>query len=65
MNEFGFTPVIDTLKGGQLSNMVDLLPAADRFSYFYQGNQPSLDHSLVTNHLVITKRRHVHTTQSS
>ena len=52
MNDFEFTPVMDTLKGDQLTNMVDLVPAADRFSYFYQGNNQVLDHILVTNNLV-------------
>ncbi|WP_060664545.1 5'-nucleotidase C-terminal domain-containing protein [Bacillus sp. CHD6a] len=52
MNDFEFTPALDTLKGGVLTNMVDLVPAEDRFSYFYQGNNQVLDHILVSNNLV-------------
>ncbi|WHY00037.1 5'-nucleotidase C-terminal domain-containing protein [Neobacillus sp. DY30] len=52
MNDFEFTPVLDTLKGNVLTNMVDKVPAEDRFSYFFQGNNQVLDHILVTNNLV-------------
>ncbi|MEK3978686.1 endonuclease [Psychrobacillus sp. FSL K6-2836] len=52
MNDFEFTPVMDKLKGDQLTNMVDLVPAEDRFSYFFQGNNQVLDHILVSNNLV-------------
>ena len=36
MNDFEFTPVLEKLKGKELTNMVDLVPAEDRFSYFFQ-----------------------------
>ena len=52
MNDFEFTPVLDTLKGDELTNMVDKVPAEDRFSYFFQGNNQVLDHILVSNKLV-------------
>lgn len=52
MNDFEFTPVLETLKGGVLTNMVDKVPAEDRFSYFFQGNNQVLDHILVSNNLV-------------
>ena len=52
MNDFEFTPVLDTLKGDELTNMVDKVPAKDRFSYFFQGNNQVLDHILVSNNLV-------------
>ena len=52
MNDFEFTPALETLKGDVLTNMVDLVPANDRFSYFYQGNNQVLDHILVSNNLV-------------
>ncbi|WP_052353790.1 5'-nucleotidase C-terminal domain-containing protein [Neobacillus jeddahensis] len=52
MNDFEFTPVLDTLKGNVLTNMVEKVPAEDRFSYFFQGNNQVLDQILVTNKLV-------------
>ena len=52
MNDFEFTPVLETLKGDELTNMVDKVPAEDRFSYFFQGNNQVLDHILVSNNLV-------------
>jgi LPXTG-motif cell wall-anchored protein len=52
MNDFEFTPVLETLKGDVLTNMVDKVPAEDRFSYFFQGNNQVLDHILVSNNLV-------------
>lgn len=52
MNDFEFTPVLEKLKGNELTNMVDLVPVKDRFSYFFQGNNQVLDHVLVTKNLV-------------
>ncbi|MFS0775240.1 5'-nucleotidase C-terminal domain-containing protein [Neobacillus sp. 3P2-tot-E-2] len=52
MNDFEFTPVLAKLKGNELTNMVDLVPEKDRFSYFFQGNNQVLDHVLVTKNLV-------------
>ncbi|WP_428907991.1 5'-nucleotidase C-terminal domain-containing protein [Niallia sp. Krafla_26] len=52
MNDFEFTPALETLKGNVLTNMVDKVPAEDRFSYFFQGNNQTLDHILVSDNLV-------------
>ncbi|MER2260939.1 MAG: DUF6359 domain-containing protein [Psychrobacillus sp.] len=51
MNDFEFTPALAALKGGILTNMVEKVPAGERFSYYYQGNNQVLDHILVTNNL--------------
>ncbi|ALC86711.1 endonuclease [Bacillus sp. FJAT-22090] len=51
MNDFEFTPTLAALKGGILTNMVEKVPAGERFSYYYQGNNQVLDHILVTNNL--------------
>lgn len=51
MNDFEFTPALAALKGGILTNMVEKVPAGERFSYYYQGNSQVLDHVLVTNNL--------------
>ncbi|WP_240949654.1 DUF6359 domain-containing protein [Psychrobacillus sp. BL-248-WT-3] len=52
MNDFEFTPALAALKGGILTNMVEKVPAGERFSYYYQGNNQVLDHILITNNLV-------------
>lgn len=51
MNDFEFTPTLAALKGGILTNMVEKVPADERFSYYYQGNNQVLDHILVTNNI--------------
>ncbi|MGN7479180.1 chitobiase/beta-hexosaminidase C-terminal domain-containing protein [Solibacillus silvestris] len=51
MNDFEFTPALEALKGGVLTNMVDKALVEDRFSYFFQGNNQVLDHILVSNNL--------------
>lgn len=51
MNDFEFTPALAALKGGILTNMMEKVPAGERFSYYYQGNSQVLDHVLVTNNL--------------
>ncbi|MEQ6048989.1 chitobiase/beta-hexosaminidase C-terminal domain-containing protein [Lysinibacillus capsici] len=51
MNDFEFTPALQTLKGDVLTNMIDKAPEQDRFTYFFQGNNQVLDHILVSNKL--------------
>lgn len=51
MNDFEFTPALETLKGDVLTNMIDKAPEQDRFTYFFQGNNQVLDHILVSNNL--------------
>lgn len=51
MNDFEFTPTLAALKGGILTNMIEKVPAGERFTYYYQGNNQVLDHMLVTNNL--------------
>ncbi|WP_155590489.1 chitobiase/beta-hexosaminidase C-terminal domain-containing protein [Lysinibacillus cavernae] len=51
MNDFEFTPALETLKGDVLTNMIDKAPETDRFTYFFQGNNQVLDHILVSNNL--------------
>lgn len=51
MNDFEFTKALEILKGNEMVNMVDKVPANDRFSYFFQGNNQVLDHILVSKNL--------------
>ena len=62
INDFEFSPTVDTLVGAQQSSsrrMVDLprtLPKAERYSYVYEGNSQVLDHILVSSGLTTAPR---------
>ncbi|MYL36346.1 cell wall-binding repeat-containing protein [Halobacillus litoralis] len=51
LNDFEFSSPINALEGDVMTNMVEQLPAEERYSYNYQGNSQVLDHILVTNNL--------------
>lgn len=51
-NDFEFSNPLKITAGTQLTNMIDKVPATDRFTYMYQGNSQVLDHILVSNNLV-------------
>ncbi|MGM0841757.1 MAG: S-layer homology domain-containing protein [Bacillota bacterium] len=51
LNDFEFSAPINTLEGDVLTNMMEKLPAKERYTYIYQGNSQVLDHILVTNNL--------------
>ncbi|OEH93640.1 chitobiase/beta-hexosaminidase C-terminal domain-containing protein [Bacillus solimangrovi] len=51
MNDFEFAESMITLKGNVLTNMIEELPANERYTYIYQGNSQVLDHILVTNNV--------------
>ncbi|MCM3574421.1 chitobiase/beta-hexosaminidase C-terminal domain-containing protein [Mesobacillus subterraneus] len=50
-NDFEFSNPLQTLKGEVLVNMVEKVPADQRYSYSYQGNAQVLDHILVTKNM--------------
>ncbi len=51
LNDFTFSAPLTTLKGSILTNLVETLPEADRYSYVYDGNSQALDHILVSSAL--------------
>ncbi|MCA1055271.1 5'-nucleotidase C-terminal domain-containing protein [Rossellomorea aquimaris] len=51
LNDFEFSAPLQTLKGDVLTNLVETLPAEQRYTYNYQGNAQVLDHMLVSNRL--------------
>ncbi|NQG97877.1 nuclease [Streptococcus suis] len=51
-NDFEFTQTVGILEAGGMANLVSLHDAADRFSYFYNGNNQSLDNILVSTNLL-------------
>ncbi|PYF07575.1 chitobiase/beta-hexosaminidase C-terminal domain-containing protein [Ureibacillus chungkukjangi] len=50
-NDFEFSNPLKALKGNELTNMIEQVPAEERYSYSYQGNAQVLDHILVNNKL--------------
>lgn len=51
LNDFEFSAPLQTLKGTELTNLVETLPLSERYTYSYQGNAQVLDHMLVSNRL--------------
>jgi len=49
VNDFQFSLPVEALQGDTLHNLVDLLPANERYSYVYQGNSQVLDQVLVSD----------------
>ena len=51
LNDFEFSPAVDLLEGAGLVNLVETLPAAERYSYVFEGNSQVLDQILVSRWL--------------
>ena len=51
INDFEFSETVSILKGGVLTNLMDTLPQAERYSYVFEGNSQVLDQVLVTDKL--------------
>ncbi|PSP19598.1 MAG: nuclease [Cyanobacteria bacterium QS_8_64_29] len=51
LNDFAFSPPLQTLKGDALRNLTETLPRPQRYSYIFQGNAQTLDHILVSDAL--------------
>ena len=51
-NDFEFTQTIAIAKGNEMTDMIDKVPANERYNYSYQGNAQVLDQVLVTNNMV-------------
>lgn len=51
-NDFQFTDALKIHEGDLMTNMINHVDLADRYSYVYQGNSQVLDHILVSNNLV-------------
>ncbi len=56
LNDFEFSDTISILKGTPaiLNDLMDTLPQAERYSYVFEGNSQTLDHTLFSNHLFNT-----------
>ncbi|MEJ0038572.1 MAG: lamin tail domain-containing protein [Gammaproteobacteria bacterium] len=52
LNDFQFSDTLSVLKDGNvLQDLIDTLPANERYSYVFEGNSQVLDHTLVSNSL--------------
>ncbi len=49
LNDYSFSPAVKELAaGGVLRDMLNTLPANERYSYVYHGNSQALDHILIS-----------------
>lgn len=51
-NDFEFTKTIQLIEEGDMVNLVSRHDISDRYSYFHQGNNQTLDNILVSRHLL-------------
>lgn len=52
LNDFEFSNPLSILKGAPLNDLVETLPAEQRYTYVFEGNSQVLDHILVSNSLM-------------
>jgi len=52
LNDFQFSSALQTLKGGVLTNLIDILVPNDQYTYIFDGNSQVLDHILISQGLV-------------
>ena len=50
-NDFQFSETLKIHEGDHMTNMINKVETADRYTYLFQGNSQVLDHILVSNHL--------------
>lgn len=51
-NDFQFSETLKIHEGDHMTNMINTVEKADRYTYLFQGNSQVLDHILVSNDLV-------------
>jgi endonuclease/exonuclease/phosphatase family metal-dependent hydrolase len=52
LNDFEFSPPVQLLLDAGLTNLVEAVPADDRYSFVFNGNSQVLDHVLVSDALI-------------
>ena len=55
-NDFQFFETLKIHEGEHMTNMINTVDKADRYTYLFQGNSQVLDHILVSNHLADTTK---------
>ncbi|OLC20814.1 MAG: hypothetical protein AUH33_02955 [Chloroflexi bacterium 13_1_40CM_68_21] len=51
LNDFEFSPTIAILKSAPLLDLIETLPANERYTYDFEGNSQTLDHIMVSSSL--------------
>ncbi|WP_249384052.1 lamin tail domain-containing protein [Chitinivorax sp. B] len=51
LNDFEFSPAVAKLKAAGLHDLVESLPAGERYTYVFEGNSQALDHIMVSHNL--------------
>jgi hypothetical protein len=54
LNDFHFSAPLATVAGGVMTNLIDTLPAAEQYTYVFEGNSQVLDNFLVTANPLMT-----------
>jgi hypothetical protein len=52
LNDFEFSNPVMTLKGAPMHDLIETLPANERYTYVFEGNSQTLDHILVSDSLL-------------
>jgi len=52
LNDFEFSNPLMTLKGAPMHDLIETLPANERYTYVFEGNSQTLDHILVSDSLL-------------
>jgi uncharacterized protein len=52
LNDFDFSETLDIVEGAGLNNLMDTLPASERYSYVFDGNSQVLDQILLSDELM-------------
>jgi uncharacterized protein len=54
LNDFEYSPALTILKNSGLTDLIETLPANERYTYVFEGNSQALDHILVSQNLFNT-----------
>lgn len=52
LNDYEYSPALTILKNAGLTDLIEGLPANERYTYVFEGNSQSLDHILISGNLV-------------
>jgi predicted extracellular nuclease len=59
LNDFEFSNPLMILKGAPMTDLIETLPANERYTYVFEGNSQALDHILVSDSLIGVSRTDV------
>lgn len=54
LNDFQFSPPLQTLRADVLTDLITTLPLGEQYTYLYDGNSQALDHILASGSLSVT-----------